>query len=71
MTDFLLHYTIKEFSFDIVNFPHMSSNIPSKPTYGVYISQLIRIGRICEYFAAFAERHYKLKALRHGPPTRK
>ena len=56
MTDFLLHYTIKE-SFDIINFPHMSSNIPSKPAYGVYISQLIRIGRICE---AFAERHYKL-----------
>ena len=45
------------FSFDIVNFPHMSSNIPSKPAYGVYISQLIRIG---EDFSAFAERHYKL-----------
>ena len=38
----------------------MSSNIPSKPAYGVYISQLIRIGRICEDFSAFAERHYKL-----------
>ena len=48
------------FSFDIVNFPHMNSNIPSKPAYGVYISQLIRIGRICEDFSAFAERHYKL-----------
>ena len=48
------------FSFDIVNFPHMSSNIPSKPAYGVYISQLIRIGRICEDFSPFAERHYKL-----------
>ena len=35
----------------------MSSNIPSKPAYGVYISQLIRIGRICEDFSAFAERH--------------
>ena len=59
MTDFLLHYTIKEIVlvFDIVNFPHMSSNIPSKPAYGVYI---IRIGRICEDFSAFAERHYKL-----------
>ena len=45
------------FSFDVVNFPHMSSNIPSKPAYGVYI---IRIGRICEDFSAFAERHYKL-----------
>ena len=26
------------FKFDIVNFPHMNSNIPSKPAYGVYIS---------------------------------
>ena len=31
-------------SFHIVNFPHMDSNIPSKPAYGVYISQLVRIG---------------------------
>ena len=38
----------------------MSRNIPSKPAYGVYISQLIRIGRICEDFSTFAERHYKL-----------
>ena len=35
------------FTFNIVNFPHLSSNIPSKPAYGVYISQLVRIGRIC------------------------
>ncbi len=26
------------FSFHIVNFPHMDSNIPSKPAYGVYLS---------------------------------
>ena len=38
----------------------MSNNIPSKPAFGVYISQLIRIGRICEDVSAFAERHYKL-----------
>ena len=31
------------FNFNIVNFPYMSSNIPANPTYGVYISQLIRI----------------------------
>ena len=31
------------FKFDIVNFPHMNSNIPSKPAYGVYISQLVRM----------------------------
>ena len=38
------------FTFNIVNFPHLSSNIPSKPAYGVYISQLVRIGRICSNF---------------------
>ena len=31
-----------EFGFHIVNFPFMSSNIPSAPAYGVYASQLIR-----------------------------
>ena len=31
-----------DFDFHIVNFPFLSSNIPSGPSYGVYISQLIR-----------------------------
>ena len=31
-----------DFDFHIVNFPYLSSNIPSGPSYGVYISQLIR-----------------------------
>jgi hypothetical protein len=48
------------FSFHIVNFPHMDSNIPSKPAYGVYISQLIRIGRICDSYESFFTRHHKL-----------
>ena len=30
-----------DFDFHIVNFPFLSSNIPSGPSYGVYISQLI------------------------------
>ena len=41
------------FNFNIVNFPYMSSNIPANPTYGVYISQLIRISRICDTFQSF------------------
>ena len=36
-----------DFSFRIVNFPHMDSNIPANPAYGVYISQLVRYVRIC------------------------
>ena len=31
-----------DFSFPIVNFPFLSSNIPAAPAYGVHISQLIR-----------------------------
>ena len=34
------------FSFSMVNFPQMNSNIPSKPVYGVVISQLVRYLRI-------------------------
>ena len=47
------------FNFTIVNFPYniMSSNIPANPTYGVYISQLIRISRICDSFQSFVIRH--------------
>ena len=35
------------FSFHIVNFPFLNSNIPVTPAYGIYISQLVRVGRIC------------------------
>ena len=31
-----------DLDFHVVNFPYLSSNIPSGPSYGVYISQLIR-----------------------------
>ena len=44
-------------NFNIVNYPYMCSNIPTKPTYGVYISQLIRISRICEKCDSFVKRH--------------
>ena len=33
----------EDFDFHIVNFPFLPSNIPSGPSYGVYISQLIYI----------------------------
>ena len=45
------------FKFHIVNFPFLDSNIPTKPAYGVYISQLVRIGRICDKYEDFKERH--------------
>ena len=48
------------FNFFIVNFAYLDSNIPTGPAYGTYISQLVRMGRICGDFASFASRNYKL-----------
>ena len=45
------------FNFPIVNFPFMSSNIPAVPSYGIYISQLVRIGRICSTYDEFVKRN--------------
>ncbi|MEW8545040.1 MAG: hypothetical protein AB2693_16065, partial [Candidatus Thiodiazotropha sp.] len=38
------------------NFPFLSSNIPSAPAYGVYVSQLIRYARACFHYQDFVER---------------
>ena len=45
------------FDFHIVDFPFMSSNIPSAPAYGVYGSQLIRYARCCSNYSDFLLRH--------------
>ena len=41
------------FGFHIVNFPFMSSNIPSAPANGVYASQLIRYACCCSNYSDF------------------
>ena len=41
------------FGFHIVNFPFMSSNIPSAPAYGVYASKLIRYARCFSNYSDF------------------
>ena len=45
-----------DFSFPIVNFPFLDSNIPSSPAYGVYVSQLIRYSRACSHYQDFVTR---------------
>ena len=66
-----------DFDFHIVNFPFLSSNIPSSPSYGVYISQLIRHARCCSFYDDFGYRHkllvdrllsqgYEVKCLRNS-----
>ena len=39
------------FGFHILNFPLMSSNIPSAPAYGVYASQLICYAHCCSNYS--------------------
>ena len=48
------------FGFHIVNFPFMSSNIPSAPAYGVSASQLIHCAHCCSNYSDFLLRHRAL-----------
>ena len=38
----------------------MDSNIPRNPANGIYISQLVRIGHICDNYKSFSTRHHLL-----------
>ena len=49
-----------DFNFHITNFPFLSSNIPSSPAYGVFISQLIRYARACSSYECFILRAIRL-----------
>ena len=57
-----------DFNFHITNFPFLSSNIPSSPAYGVFISQLIRYARVCSSYECFILRARRLssKLLKQG-----
>ena len=49
-----------DFNFHITNFPFLSSNIPSSPAYGVFISQLTRYARACSSYECFILRAMRL-----------
>ena len=42
-----------DFYFDIVNFPFLDGDVPQLPSYGVYISQLIRFARASSHATDF------------------
>ena len=42
-----------DFNFEIVNYPFLDGDVPRSPSYGVYISQLIRFARVCSYVDDF------------------
>lgn len=46
-----------DFSFPIVNFPFLDGDVPLAPSYGVYISQLVRFARICNKVSDFNDRN--------------
>ena len=48
------------FGFHIVNFPFISSNIPSAPACCVYASQVIHYARCCSNYIDFLSRHMAL-----------
>ena len=50
------------FDFDIVNFPFIDGDVPRRPSYGVYISQLIRFARVCSHVDDFNTRNKCLTA---------
>ena len=48
-----IYYKRDDFEFDIVNFPFLDGDVPRRPSYGVYISQLIRFARVCSHVDDF------------------
>ena len=46
-----------DFTFRIVTFPFMCSNVPAVLAYGIYISQLVRMGRICDRYEDFVRKN--------------
>ena len=51
-----------DFDFDIVNFPFLDGDGSRRPSYGVYISQLIRFARVCSHVDDFNTRNKCLTA---------
>ena len=51
-----------DFNFTITNFPFLDGDVPLAPSYGVYISQLVRFARVCSTFDDFNERNLTITA---------
>ena len=51
-----------DFNFEQINFPFLDGNVPHSPSYGVYISQLIRFARVWSNVDDFKNRNLFLTA---------
>ena len=52
-----IYDTRDDFNFEIVNFPFLDGDVPRSPSYGVYISLLIRFERVCSNVDDFKNRN--------------
>ena len=52
-----IHDKWDNFNFEIVNFPFLDGNVPRSPSYGVYISQLIRFAIVYSHVDDFNYRN--------------
>ena len=43
----------RDFSFKVVTFPNLRSNIPVKQSYGIFVGEIYRICRSCSYLEDF------------------
>ena len=48
------------FGFLIVNFPWLRGDVPRLPSYGVYVSQLVRLVRCCTSVSDFNSKNLQL-----------
>ena len=59
-----------DFGFPIINFPWLNGDGPTLPSYGIYISQLVRFARCCSSASVFDFHNKNLqitsKLLTHG-----
>ena len=49
-----------DFNFEILNFQFLDGDVVSSPSYGVYISQLIRFARVCSNVGDFNKKNHFL-----------
>ena len=63
-----IYDTPDDVEFDIANFPFLDGDVSRRPSYGVYISQLIRFARVCSHVDDFNTRNKCLtaKLLKHS-----
>ena len=50
----------EDFGFNIVNFPWLDGDVPRLPSYGIYISQLIRYARACSHVSDFHDKNKQI-----------